>query len=86
MQVYGANRLFPKKRKKRKIEKTKKSILRRFKAIKIFRWYSWSFFILDALRTALKCLKSNFRLVGVVVILVKVGFWVKIRVKFDFSV
>ena len=38
VQVYGANTLFPKK-----IKKTKKSILRPFKAIKIFRWYSWLF-------------------------------------------
>ena len=39
----------------------------RFKAIKNFGWYSWSFLGLDALRTALKWLKSNFAVVCMVV-------------------
>lgn len=43
----------------------------RFKAIKIFGWYSWSFLILDALRTALNGLKSNFTVVCMVAKLCK---------------
>lgn len=57
---------FRKKEKILKNEKTGKTILRRFKGIKIFGWYSWSFLVLDALRTALKCLKSNFTVVCMV--------------------
>lgn len=64
------------KRKNEKFKKRKKSILRRFKGIKIFRWYSWSFLVLDALRTHARPFKSNFMVVCMVVILVKGSFWV----------
>lgn len=50
-------------------------ILSPFMGIKISRWYSWSFLILDALRTHAKCLKSNFVVVCMVVISVKIVFW-----------
>lgn len=39
----------------------------RFKPLKILGWYSWSFLALDALRTALKCLKIDFMVVCMVV-------------------
>lgn len=76
MQVCGANTLFSEKRKKRKIEKTKKLILRRFKGIKIYGWYSCSFLVLDALKRLVKCLKSNFMVVCMVAILCKGCFLV----------
>lgn len=77
----GANTLFPKKRKKRKIWKTKKSILSPFKPLKILWWYSCTILWLDVLRKRLKCLKSNIMVVCMVVktskgrILVKIGLF-----------
>lgn len=63
----GANNPFLKKRKNEKFKKTGKTILRRFKALKIFGWYSWSFLVLDALRTHARCLKIDFMRCGMVV-------------------
>ena len=66
-----------------KKKKTKKSILSHFKPHKIFGWYSCTILQLDALRMALKCLKSNFMVVRMVVKSCKVSkMWSK-RVKLE---
>lgn len=49
-----------------KKEKTKKTILSPFKPLKILWWYSCTILWLDALRTALKCLKTDFTVVCMV--------------------